>query len=98
MEQVMHRAESVRAISESSSKHIRLIRESTLQSTVQIERLADQIHQQTQSASDISERVSTVASIGEDSFTNGKKLEEVSSRLDSTAKALNMTVSKFILE
>lgn len=97
MEQVMHRAESVRAISESSSKHVRLIRESTLESTVQIEKLADQIHQQTQSASDISNRVSTVALIGEDSFTNGKKLEDVSNRLDSTAKALNLTVSKFKL-
>lgn len=97
MEQVMLRAESVRAISESSSKHIRLIRESTLESTVQIEKLADQIDQQTQSASDISERVSTVALIGEESFTNGKKLEDVSNRLDSTAKALNLTVSKFKL-
>ena len=97
MEQVMQRAESVRTFSESSSKHIRLIRESTLESTIQIEKLADQIHQQTQSASDISTRVSTVALIGEDSFTNGKKLEDVSNRLESTAKALNMTVSKFKL-
>lgn len=97
MEQVMQRAESVRTFSESSSKHIRLIRESTLESTIQIEKLADQIHQQTQSASDISKRVSTVALIGEDSFTNGKKLEDVSNRLESTAKALNMTVSKFKL-
>jgi methyl-accepting chemotaxis protein len=97
MEYVMKRAEGVMSSSESSSKHIRLIRESTLESTLQIESLAEEIHQQTQSASDISERVAMVASIGDESFSNGKKLEDVSNHLDSTAKALNLTVSRFVL-
>lgn len=97
MEYVMNKAECIKTYSESSSRHIRLILESTLESTLQIEILANEINQQAQSASKISKTVATVAAIGEESYITGKKMESVSNNLDSTASELNVTVSKFKL-
>lgn len=97
MEYVMNKADCIKVYSESSSRHLQLILESTLESTLQIENLADEINQQAQSASSISRTVATVASIGEESHSTGIELKNVSNNLDSTANNLKSTVSKFKL-
>lgn len=97
MEYVMNKAECIKTYSESSSRHIRLILESTLESTLQIEILAHEINQQAQSASKISRTVATVAAVGEESYVTGEKMEDVSNNLDSTASELKITVSKLKL-